>query len=104
MSDPVGPILELFEESPAPNGPPEATLARRAKSYSDFYHVARSYIHKEAAHKEELRSPLERAESDAANLLFEDRYDALESSLLDASHEEYQYGPTFLKWSNGHSP
>ncbi|RDW67965.1 hypothetical protein BP6252_09361 [Coleophoma cylindrospora] len=103
VPDPVGPILELFEETPASKGPPEATLARRAKSYSDFYHVARSYIHKEAVQKkEELRSPLEKAESDAANLLFEDRYDEFEDSLLDASHEEYQLYRDQLALSEQH--
>lgn len=74
-----------------PKGPPKATLARRAKSYSDFYHVARDYIGREAAKKEEdLRDHLEVDQRRSTNLNFENSYDDFEDGLLDASQEEYQ--------------
>ncbi|KAI3325820.1 Sec34-like family protein [Xylariaceae sp. AK1471] len=45
------PLEHLFEEPEAPIGPPEPTLLPRAKSYSDFYHVVRAHLYKDAAKK-----------------------------------------------------
>ncbi|KAI8962368.1 Sec34-domain-containing protein [Daldinia sp. FL1419] len=47
--DAVEPLEELFEEADTIIEPPEATLNRRAKSYSDFYHVVRAQLSKDAA-------------------------------------------------------
>ncbi|KAI2603182.1 Sec34-domain-containing protein [Hypoxylon fragiforme] len=41
--------LELFKEVENSIDPPEATLSKRAKSYSDFYHVVRAQLSKDAA-------------------------------------------------------
>ncbi|KAL3426299.1 Conserved oligomeric Golgi complex subunit 3 [Phlyctema vagabunda] len=89
ISESSAPVLELFEDSVVPKGPPKATLARRAKSYSDFYHVARSYIRKEVA-QQELRDPFEISEHKINDVPFEARYDQIEESLLDASQEMFQ--------------
>lgn len=41
-------IVETPEDQPeTANGPPNATVARRAKSYSDFYDVVRAHLKKE---------------------------------------------------------
>lgn len=41
-------IVESPEDASAPqHGPPPATVARRAKSYSDFYDVVRAHLRKE---------------------------------------------------------
>jgi hypothetical protein len=82
--------MELFEETSGLKGPPEATLARRAKSYSDFYEVAKEYLNKEAKiqkTKDAFEIPQERLD----NYSFNSRYEELEDDLLDASHQVYQY-------------
>ncbi|GJC77548.1 conserved oligomeric Golgi complex subunit 3 [Colletotrichum liriopes] len=45
---------EIFEEIEDRNTPPEATVLRRAKSYSDFYHVVRAQLAKDE-HKKKRR-------------------------------------------------
>jgi hypothetical protein len=68
------------------NGPPPATVARRAKSYSDFYNVVRAHVKKE--------KELERKKSQeliSTELAFAEWYGDISEELLDASHEEYQY-------------
>jgi hypothetical protein len=72
--------------------PPEATVARRAKSYSDFYHVARAQLTKEVKKmKKEERACVVTVGDMPKGLSFEKKYEALEDDLLDASREEYQY-------------
>lgn len=88
--DQSNPMLDIYEEEPVSKSPPKATLARRAKSYSDFYEVAMAYMNEETnqgatpngsdAEREEPRTPL-----------FEERYSALEDEIVDGSLEEYQY-------------
>jgi hypothetical protein len=90
VSEPSDPILELFEEDSVLKGPPEATLARRAKSYSDFYDVAVSYLGKEPK-VEKPRDVFENLEIKAGASTVENRYEECEDELLDASQEEYQY-------------
>lgn len=79
-------IVETIEEAPEKdNGPPPATVARRAKSYSDFYDVVRAHLKKERG--------LERKKSReniANELQFAEWYAAVNEELLDASHEEYR--------------
>lgn len=68
------------------NGPPPATLARRAKSYSDFYSVVRAHLNREKA--------LERKKSRehlSTELDFAEWYGGVNDELLEASHEEYRY-------------
>ncbi|KAF3059201.1 Conserved oligomeric Golgi complex subunit 3 [Daldinia childiae] len=59
LSDAVEPLEELFEEAEAIIEPPEATLSRRAKSYSDFYHVVRAQLSKDAAAKKRRKKAKE---------------------------------------------
>jgi ABC-type transporter lipoprotein component MlaA len=63
-------------------------LARRAKSYSDFYEAAVGYFGKEK--KEKIKDPLEAFGNERRVLSFEDQYDEYENDPLDSSHEEYQ--------------
>jgi hypothetical protein len=68
------------------NGPPPATVARRARSYSDFYTVVRAHLKKEKT--------LERKKSQehlGSELEFAEWYGGVNEALLEASHEEYRY-------------
>jgi hypothetical protein len=47
---------ELFEDAFEANSPPEPTLARRAKSYSDFYEVVKAQLHKDGTQKKRKKS------------------------------------------------
>ena len=89
--------MELFEENSGIKGPPKATLARRAKSYSDFYEVAVEYLKREAKNtipKDVLETFDSKADKIPSGLQFED----LEDELLDASQEEYQYVSIAITW------
>jgi hypothetical protein len=81
--------MEIFEEESGIKGPPKATLARRAKSYSDFYEAAIGYFGKEAG-KEKPKDVLEVFENGESEMSFGGRYEEYENDLLDASNEEYQ--------------
>lgn len=78
--------IDTIDEQPGKlNGPPPATVARRAKSYSDFYTVVRAHLKKEQAlerkkSREDIGSELELVEW----------YGGVEEELLEASHEEYR--------------
>ncbi|KAK7937676.1 uncharacterized protein PG986_014544 [Apiospora aurea] len=50
-NEPIQPLGDLIEEVVPSNDPPEPTLIKRAKSYSDFYHVVRAQLSKDAAKK-----------------------------------------------------
>ncbi|RMZ70541.1 sec34-like family [Pyrenophora seminiperda CCB06] len=79
-------IPETAEEEPAGrlNGPPPATVARRAKSYSDFYTVVRAHLKKEKAlEKKKSREDI------STELGFAEWYGGVSDELLEASHEEY---------------
>ncbi len=82
--------MELFEGSPGLKGPLEATLARRAKSYSDFYEVAMEYLKKDAM-RSKSNDVLETIELKREKVSFRLQFEELKDNLLDASHEEYQY-------------
>ncbi|RFU28388.1 hypothetical protein B7463_g7941, partial [Scytalidium lignicola] len=88
ISEPVDPILDIYEEEQIPKGPPSPTLTRRAKSYSDFYDVARAYIHTEFQLKKsqdqlDVLDPARRRDNVA------NRYYLYEDDLLNATQEEY---------------
>ncbi|KAF2129826.1 Sec34-domain-containing protein [Dothidotthia symphoricarpi CBS 119687] len=78
-------IAETPEDAPDTlTGPPPATVARRAKSYSDFYSVVRAHLKKEKA--------LERKKSQehlASEIDFAAWYGGVNEDLLEASHAEY---------------
>lgn len=73
-------------------GPPEATLARRAKSYSDFYDVAVGYLKKETL-KAKPKDVLDTLWNETARVPTGLQFEELEDELLDASQEEYRYDP-----------
>lgn len=82
--------MNVFEEHSGVKGPPQATIARRAKSYSDFYDVAISFLSKEAKSKApcDMLEPSQETE-DAVSMTA--NYEDVEDALLDESQEEYQY-------------
>ncbi|KAI0179699.1 Sec34-like family protein [Hypoxylon sp. FL1284] len=63
--DVVEPLEELFEEPEIVIEPPEPTLSRRAKSYSDFYHVVRAQLSKDAAAAKKRRKKAKERTLDA---------------------------------------
>ena len=83
--------MELFEETAGLKGPLQATLVRRAKSYSDFYEVAMDYLKKERLHSTP-KDVLDIFGSKIERRPFGQQFEELEDELLDASQEEYQYG------------
>jgi hypothetical protein len=75
------------EERPGKlSGPLPATVARRAKSYSDFYTVVRAHLKKEKAlEKKKSREDI------STELEFAEWYGGVSDALLEASHEEYRW-------------
>jgi hypothetical protein len=80
--------MELFEEVSGLRDPPKATLARRAKSYSDFYDVAVEYLSKDAA-SDKPRDIFELSMK-SNSVLLDNSFEDFEDDLLDESHEEFQ--------------
>lgn len=81
----IAPVIEEVVDE-KPRGPPPATVARRAKSYSDFYNVVRAHLKKER--------DIERKKSKETignELEFVQWYSGVHDELLDASHDEYKY-------------
>nr|POE48796.1 conserved oligomeric golgi complex subunit 3 [Quercus suber] len=72
------------------SGPPRATLARRAQSYSDFYEAATAFSRKEQAWKSSHRELEDNAPPGNAELDFDDEFAACEAGLLEESHAKYQ--------------
>jgi hypothetical protein len=84
------------EERPGKlNGPPPATVARRAKSYSDFYTVVRAHLK-----KEKVLEKKKSRENISSELEFAEWYGVVNSELLEASHEEYRWVIVLLKMEN----
>ncbi|KAL1595543.1 Golgi transport complex subunit 3 [Nothophoma quercina] len=91
-------IPESVEEAPAKlNGPPPATVARRAKSYSDFYSVVRAHIKKENALAKK------KSQGNISNELdFSAWYGGVNEELLEASHDEYKAYQSQLHLTRSH--
>lgn len=70
-------------------GPPEATLARRAKSYSNFYEVATGFLYKQTRN-EKSQDVLDVAHTSSEINSPDARFEDLEEDLLNSSHEEFQ--------------
>lgn len=70
-----------------PPSPPLATMCRRAKSYTDFYHVARAHIRKESKKQKEKSKIISETRPDFV-LDSQESYLNLSAQLLDASHEK----------------
>jgi hypothetical protein len=88
LPDAAAPLMEIFEDNSGLKSPPQATLARRAKSYSDFYEIALEYLGKDA--KEKPKDILEVFETGESHPSFEIRYEEYENDLLNASQDGYQ--------------
>jgi hypothetical protein len=91
---PAEEILNAIEGVPEAAGPPAATVARRAKSYSDFYDVVRAHVRKEyklEKEKEEEKEKRISKRQPRTDVEFGSWYNGVKGELLDASHEEYQY-------------
>ncbi|KAI1869734.1 uncharacterized protein JN550_005715 [Neoarthrinium moseri] len=92
----VLPLGSLDEEPDTSNDPPEPTLSRRAKSYSDFYHVVRAQLSKDAKKKRRRKRNdrsiealgVEKPEDDMPGPS-EPSGEPLEAQLLEASQQEY---------------
>ncbi len=93
-------VLEEVEE---PYGPPEASLKRRAQSYTDFHHAAQAVLddrkvsQKEKAPTDALDLSLgQKQESDiSSDIDFAKWYQHLEHELLESSHDDYTYAPAY---------
>lgn len=102
-ADAPEPLEELFEDPFESNAPPEPTLARRAKSYSDFYDIVRAQLHRDGAQKKKRRTrrskrrdfcsveALDVPETEALALAHEEPLlDLYTDDLLQASQQKYQ--------------
>lgn len=96
----IEPLPALFEGQEDANSPPESTLSRRAKSYSDFYEIVKAQLSDHGTKKKRKRrrsgrgwEALAVAESATTSLPVaeESDDDALEKELLRASQQEYLY-------------
>lgn len=101
ISDATEPIRELFEDASALKSPPKATLAKRAKSYSNFYEAAIHYLGKSSEIKHEL-DVFEATEPIEIEACFEKTFQACEEELLDASQQEYRLYKDQLTLSERH--
>lgn len=83
----------IVEPPQPPKNPPKATIARRAQSYSDFYHIARAQLKKDkAAAKLQERKHTRRGSqisSEVERLDSDDWYEDIADQLLETSHDKY---------------
>ena len=96
--------MEVSEDGSLRSGPPEANLARRAQSYSDFYGVATAYgrdqVVVDARHSPPRRnhaSPRHDVE-----LGFDAEYTALEERFAEKSHAAYETYHGLVQISSSH--
>ena len=76
------------------NGPPEATLIRRAQSYSDFHDAVKAVLGQDASVQGKEKSRGHEKYEDTvikSELDFADWYNGLEQRLLDSSHNDYTW-------------
>jgi len=83
--------LELLQDFSIKNGPPIATLTKRAKSYSDFYDVCTSLFSQDASKKVPVDTSVN-FQDEEKDLFCGNQIGDFERELLEASQEEYQYG------------
>ncbi|KAI0097521.1 Sec34-like family protein [Nemania sp. FL0031] len=103
------PLERLLEEPESSIGPPEPTLIPRAKSYSDFYHVVRAQLAKDAT-KKKRRRPKTRGLDALVITNPEDNLPppkfspsrSTDAGLVDASQEEYMLYRDQLQMTERH--
>ncbi|CAL3971672.1 unnamed protein product [Diplocarpon coronariae] len=93
--------LELYVDDADLRSPPKATLAKRAKSYSDFYDVATNYLSKQTG-TEKLIDKLEIFETVTNAKSMGSDFEDFEDQLLDESLEEYRLYRDQLRLSERH--
>lgn len=85
----------IAEPSEFAQDPPKATVARRAASYSDFYHAVRASLeedqHAYASHRLRRRARRRSDIEEPPATELEASYNALPDEILDSSHDKYQY-------------
>ncbi|PPJ57647.1 hypothetical protein CBER1_00263 [Cercospora berteroae] len=88
----IEPIQDIHEIDTAWTGPPSASVARRAQSYSDFYDAVTAYSQKEdqARRKNSLDTIHAPVSHHDVELDFEAEYATIEELLLNESHAEHQ--------------
>lgn len=97
-------IAESSEDDSPWNGPPKATLARRAQSYTDFYHVVTRYSSKEDELKRRASLDIDvNPETNAyVELQFDSDFSHVEDALLEQSHGRYDTYREQLHLSSAH--
>jgi conserved oligomeric Golgi complex subunit 3 len=97
-------IAEADEDVNPWHGPPKATLARRAQSYSNFYDAVTAYSRKEQALSRQASWDTARQHfrHDKGLLSFDEQFASLEEQLLDQSHAKYQTYYEQLQLSASH--
>ena len=100
----IEPIAETPDENTSWRDPPRATLARRAQSYSDFYHVITSQSRKEQAlqRRRSLDGHKHTVQKEALESDFDLRFHGWEDQLLEESHADYQRYYESLQLSDSH--
>ena len=100
----IEPIQEAHDEDSPWSGPPKATIARRAQSYSDFYYVVRSFGKRKSTSQRRRSFDCEKpaVPNKGAELEFEEQFGAIADHLLDDSHTRYQTYLEELQSSQSH--
>lgn len=100
----VEPIQEVAEDDNAWSGPPAGSVARRARSYEDFYHAVNAYSKREAILRRKGSLDMQQTPrpTSSAELEFEDEFATLEDHLLEDSHWVYQTCQEQLELSDAH--
>jgi hypothetical protein len=80
-------MVDIYEVSTGVKGPPQATLAQRAKSYSDFYDVAMSFLSEDSKTDKPRDVFFQKTSSMVTRAI---SYEDVEAEILDGSQEEYQ--------------
>lgn len=99
----IEPIQDSSEPDDVWNGPPKASVTRRAHSFANFYHAVNAYSRREAVlrRKKSLEIP-QCLQPTSATLAFEYDFAALEDDLLEDSHRRYQTYQEQLELSEAH--
>ncbi|KAI9844895.1 MAG: Golgi transport complex subunit 3 [Sclerophora amabilis] len=91
---------DIPEEPELFQSPPKATLARRAKSYSDFYDVARAHLRKNVEDEVQGGKPDPRRLK--TELGYRRWFDGIQAELWSAHHQQYSSYRDELKLSQFH--
>ena len=93
-NDRIDRLVDILEAPQEVAGPPEATLSRRAQSYSDFHDAVKAVLGQnisfEDAAKETSKDDKKIDEKDIVSELdFAGWYNGLEHELLESSQDEF---------------